>query len=158
LVSSSKANAAAQLQEVPLEIDEIERARASGHRAPDLHVPRRRDKVSFAEGRVEGRADIERLSGEIVEAEPVVVTKAARFRTDKDVRHHLHRERRADPERRFAQGLAGPAQPRLFRLVADIESREQTAGYQFAVGKHAKIRTVLVARRPAHLVRETPTG
>src|SRR5262249_56097934 len=49
-------------------------------------------------------------------------------------------------------------QPWLFRLVADIESREQTGGYQFVVGKHAKIRTVLVARRPAHLVRETPTG
>src|SRR5262245_24694942 len=158
LYRGSKANAGAQLQEVPLEIDEIERARASGDRTPDLHVPRRRDKISFAEGRVEGRADIERLPCEIVEAEPLVVTKAARFRAHKDVRHHLHRERRADPERRFAQGLAGPAQPRLRRLVADIERREQTAGYQFAVGKHAKIGAVLVARRPAHLVRKTPTG
>src|SRR5262249_13202972 len=158
LVSSSKANAAAQLQEVPLEIDEIERARASGHRAPDLHVPRRRDKIVFAERRVEGRADIERLSREIVEAEPLVVTKAAHFGADEDARHHLHSERRTDPERRFAQGLSGGAQPRLCRLVADIERGEKTAGYQFAVGKHANISTVLVARRSAHLVRETPTG
>src|SRR5262249_32224439 len=154
----SKANAAAQLQEVPLEIDEIERARASGHRAPDLHVPRRRDKISFAEGRVEGWADIERLSREIVEAEPLVVTKAARFRADEDAGHHLHCQRRADPERRFAQRLARPAQPRLFRLVADIERGEQTARYQFAVGKHANIGAVLVARRSAHLVGETSTG
>src|SRR5262245_43469560 len=91
----SKGNAGAQLHLVPLEIDEIERARASRYRAPDLHVPRRRDKISFAEGRVEGWADIERLSRETVEAEPLVMTKAARFRADKDVRHHLHRERRA---------------------------------------------------------------
>src|SRR5262249_28817197 len=124
LCRRSKANAGAQLQEVPLEIDEIERARAAGHRAPDLHVPRRRDKISFAEGRVEGRADIERLPCEIVEAEPLVVTKAARFRAYTDVRHPLQRERPANPERRFAQGLSRPAQPRLFRLVEDIERGE----------------------------------
>jgi hypothetical protein len=56
----SKASADAQLHEVALEIVEIERARGSGHRAPDLNVPRRRDKVSFAEGRVESRARIVR--------------------------------------------------------------------------------------------------
>ena len=75
----SKASADAQLHVVALEIVEIERARASGHRAPDLNVPCRRDKVSFAEGRVESRADVERLPRETVEAEPVVVTKVARF-------------------------------------------------------------------------------
>jgi hypothetical protein len=37
----SKANADAQLHLVPLEIVEIERARGSRHRAPDLNVPRR---------------------------------------------------------------------------------------------------------------------
>src|SRR5262245_26591052 len=124
LYRGSKANAGAQLQEVPLEIDEIERARASRHRAPDLHVPRRRDKISFAEGRVEGRANIERLSREIVEAEPLVVTKVAHFCANENVRHHLHRECRSDPERRFAQRLPRPPQPDLFRLVEDIERGE----------------------------------
>src|SRR5262245_8506837 len=119
LYRHSKAKAGAQLHLVPLEIDEIERTRASGYRAPDLHVPRRRDKISFAEGRVEGRADIERLPLKTVEAESLVVTKAAHFRADEDIRHHLHRERRANPERRFAQGLPRPAQPRLCRLRSE---------------------------------------
>src|SRR5260221_8270643 len=55
----SKASADAQLHVVALEIVEIERVRSSRHRAPDLNVPRRRDKVSLAEGRVESRADVE---------------------------------------------------------------------------------------------------
>ena len=76
----SKASADAQLHVVALEIVEIERARGSGHRAPDLNVPRHRDKISFAERRVESRADVERLPRETVEAEAVVVTKVARFR------------------------------------------------------------------------------
>src|SRR6516162_8977356 len=112
LYRRSKASADAQLQVVALEIVEIERARSSRHRAPDLNVPRRRDEMSLAEGRVESRADIERLPGETVEAEPVIVTKVARFRADEDVRHHLHRERRSNPEHRFAQRLAGRPQPR----------------------------------------------
>src|SRR6266436_7601460 len=120
----SKASADAQLHVVAFEIVEIERARSSRHRAPDLNVPRGRDEVSFAEGRVESRADVERLPGETIEAEPVVVTKVARFRADKDVRHYLHCERRSNPERGLAQGLPRPAQPRLFRLVADIERGE----------------------------------
>src|SRR6202030_3210761 len=80
----SKASADAQLHVVALEIIEIEHARASGHRAPDLNVPRRRDEVSFSERRVERRADVERLPGETVKAEPVVVTKVARFRAVTD--------------------------------------------------------------------------
>src|SRR5262249_27290272 len=80
----SKANAGAQLHLVPLEIVEVDRARDSGRRAPDLNVPRGRDKISFAERRVEGRADVECLPRETVEPEPVVVTKVARFRADED--------------------------------------------------------------------------
>src|SRR5262245_63624608 len=120
----SKTHAEAQLHLVPLETDEIERARACGHRAPDLHVPRGRHEISSAEGRVECRADIKRLPSETVEAEPVVVAKIARLRTNKDVRHYLHRERRSQPERRFAEGLCGPVQAPLFRLVADIDRGE----------------------------------
>src|ERR1700756_608787 len=120
----SKASADAQLHEVALEIVEIERARSSGHRAPDLDLPRSRDEISFAEGRVESRSDVERLPRETVEAEPVVVTKVARFRADEDVRGYLHSERRSNPERRLAQGLPRPAQPRPFRLVADVERGE----------------------------------
>src|SRR5215472_12670238 len=90
----SKPNAGAQLHLVPLEIVKVEYARRCGHRAPDLNVPRGRDEISFAERRVEGRADIERLPRETVEPEPVVVTKVARFRADENAGHHLHRERR----------------------------------------------------------------
>src|ERR1700745_1393793 len=86
----SKSSADAQLHVVALEIVEIERARAAGHRAPALNVPRRRDEISLAERRVERRADVERLPGETVEAEPVVVRKVARFPADEEVRHTLH--------------------------------------------------------------------
>ena len=109
---------------MPLEINEIKRPGASCHRAPDLHVPCRREEISLAEGRVQGRADVKRLPGETVEAEPLVVPKAASFRADEDVRRHLHGERRSNPEHRFAQCLCGPPQPRLFRLVVHIERSE----------------------------------
>src|SRR5436190_16911653 len=74
----SKADTEPQLRLVPLGIDEIERARASGHRAPDLNAPRRRHEIALAEGRIKGRADIKRLPGEAVEREPLVVPKIAR--------------------------------------------------------------------------------
>src|SRR5204863_809392 len=81
----SNADTEPQLHLVPLEIDEIEHARASGHPAPDLNAPRRRHEVALAEGRIKGRADIKRLPGEAVESEPVVVPKIA----------HLHAGSRA---------------------------------------------------------------
>src|SRR2546430_15109155 len=88
---------------MPLEIHKIERARGSRHRAPDLHVPCRREEISLAEGRVEGRADVKRLPGETVEAEPIVLPQAASFRAEEHVRHHLHCERPSNPEQRFSQ-------------------------------------------------------
>jgi len=50
--------------------------------------------------------------------------QGAGFRADEDVRHHLHGERRCNPEHRIAQCLSGCPQPRLFRLVAHIERGE----------------------------------
>src|SRR6266480_146824 len=85
----SKADTEPQLRLVPLEIDEIEHARASGHRAPDLDAPCRRYEVALAKGRIKGRADIKRLPGEAVETEPLVVPKIARLHADKYVRHGL---------------------------------------------------------------------
>src|SRR5262245_38251609 len=120
----SEADTEPQLRLVPLEIDKIERARACGHGAPDLNAPRRRHEVTLAEGRIKGRADVKRLPSETVEAEPVVVAKIARLRANKDVRHYLHRERRSQPERRFAESLCGPAQACLFRFVAKIDRGE----------------------------------
>src|SRR5262249_44072446 len=92
----SKRNADAQLRLMTLEIGKIERAQASGDRAPDLHVPRCREEISLAKGRVESRADIKGLSREIVEAKPFVMPKAARLRANKDVWHDLHRDGRAN--------------------------------------------------------------
>src|SRR5215831_18539928 len=95
----SKRNADAQLRLMALEIGEIERARASGDRSPDLHVPRRREETSLAKGRIQGRSHIDRLACECIEAEPLVVAKVACFRADEDVWHHLHRERCSDAQR-----------------------------------------------------------
>ena len=68
LYRRSKASADTQIHVVALEIVEIERARASGHRAADLNVPRRRDEISLAEGpgrllfaRIVGRSVAERF-------------------------------------------------------------------------------------------------
>jgi hypothetical protein len=86
------------------------------------------------------------------------MTKVARFGADEDAGHHLHRERGCNAERRLAQSLPRPAQPRLFGFIADVECSEQAARDQLAIGKHAKFGTVPVGRLSARLVLETPMG
>src|SRR5262249_45605579 len=56
------------------------------------------------------------------------------------------------------QGLPRPAQPRLLRLVDDVQRGKQAAWYQLAIGKQPKFSALLVGRRSARLVRETPMG
>src|SRR5262249_27382994 len=51
-----------------------------------------------------------------------------------------------------------PAQPRLLRLVDDVQRGEQAAWYQLAIGKQPKFGALLVGGRPPRLIRETPTG
>src|SRR5262249_37703596 len=141
---------------VPVEIDQIECTRACGHRAPDLHVPRRRQEIALTEGRVQSRANVKRLASEAIQAEALVVPKAAHFRADKHIRHDLHCKGGCDAERGIAESLSGGAYARLRGLVAEVERGEQPTRYQLAIGKRAKRRALLVGRRPARVVGETP--
>src|SRR5229473_4072353 len=111
---------------MPFEVRQIERTIACRRCSPSLNVPSGREKQFFVQLRVESRAEIKRLTRKAVEAKSIVVTKIAYLGADENAGHHLHRERCPHAERGFPQGLAGRAQPRLFRLKADIESTKRT--------------------------------
>src|SRR5262249_7254855 len=62
----------------------------------------------------------------------------------------------SDAKRRFAEGFSGRVYARLRGLVAEVDCGEQSARDQFAIGKHAKLGTLLVRRRAGHVVYKTP--
>src|ERR1700719_346809 len=109
-----------ELELMPLEVHEIERAWDSGSPTPGLKIPGGREPSSLTEPRVKRRAQIDRLPGKCVQCGTVVTAQIARFSSDPHARRHLRRDGGSDAERRLLLDPARRQQARSIGIEQEV--------------------------------------
>src|SRR6478609_2471912 len=96
----------------------------------------------LGELQIRDRAEIQRLAGELLQADPLISSEVPRFTAEKEAGTHLrhHPDRRADGG--LLLGRAGSDHPRPFRLVDEIECRDRDVRNDLAIDRQPEFRTV----------------
>src|SRR4051812_47794583 len=106
-VAASEVDPVDQSGLMALEIVEVEGSAASRRTPPRLDAPRGGQPRALRELDVGGRADKQRLAGQFVEAEILILSQISRLTAEQDIRANPRHHSRGDANSRFLLGKIG---------------------------------------------------